>query len=366
VYALGVDGGNVSVTNHGSITGGTDAVHATTTGSGVAFVDNFGSVTGDIVTSTGSTITNEFGATWSLDGSNGFVVSSHLTNAGIIDSNGLSSSLAGLSSLTNTGTIEVQSGSFTLGSTSGISGTGSLKIDAGATLELSSGASSGQTVTFESTTGVLKLDVAQNFHGTIAGFSTAGGTEATSDQLDLANINFNSLTTDTFVNDTLTISDGSNTAVIQFTGTVGSLTVVADGTEINGVAGTSGTLIYDPPATGGTPGTAVGPVVAHDPGPAASSTIVASAPNQTLTGNAVSDTFAFNFAGVGNATVTNFNPTTDVLQFNSQLFANLQAALNATHDDGHGNTIVALDAQDTITLNGIIKAQLHASDFHFV
>ena len=101
------------------------------------------------------------------------------------------------------------------------------------------------------------------------------------------------------------------------------------------------------------------------PAPAATSTIVASAPNQTLTGNAVSDTFAFNFAGVGNATVTNFNPTTDVLQFNSQLFANVQAALNAAHDDGH-NTIIALDAQDTITLNGIIKAQLHASDFHFV
>ena len=98
----------------------------------------------------------------------------------------------------------------------------------------------------------------------------------------------------------------------------------------------------------------------------ASSTIVASGPNQILTGNAASDTFAFNFTGVGHTTVTDFHPATDTLQFSNQLFADLQAALNATHDDGHGNTVVALDGHDTITLNGILKAQLHASDFHFV
>ena len=47
-------------------------------------------------------------------------------------------------------------------------------------------------------------------------------------------------------------------------------------------------------------------------------------------------------------------------------FANAQAALNATADDGHGNTVITLDAHDTITLNGVLKAQLHANDFHFV
>jgi Ca2+-binding RTX toxin-like protein len=111
-----------------------------------------------------------------------------------------------------------------------------------------------------------------------------------------------------------------------------------------------GAYVFDPPAT-------------TQP---ATSTIAATAPNQILTGNAASDTFAFNFTGVGHATVTDFHPSTDTLQFSSQLFANLQAALNATHDDGHGNTVLALDAHDTITLNGILKAQLQASDFHFV
>ena len=127
--------------------------------------------------------------------------------------------------------------------------------------------------------------------------------------------------------------------------------------------GHGGADIVDPPAS---PGQAVDPVVAHDPGPAASETIVASAPNQTLTGAGTSDTFVFNFAGVGHDTVTDFHPGADVLQFLAPMFANAQAALNATHDDGQGNTVVALDAQDTITLTGVLKTQLHVSDFHVV
>ena len=55
-----------------------------------------------------------------------------------------------------------------------------------------------------------------------------------------------------------------------------------------------------------------------------------------------------------------------MLQFKSPIFANALAALNATHDDGLGNTVVAIDSHDTITLAGVLKAQLHASDFHIV
>jgi Ca2+-binding RTX toxin-like protein len=126
--------------------------------------------------------------------------------------------------------------------------------------------------------------------------------------------------------------------------------------------GHGGVNIVDPPAAN----TQVGPVVVHDPGPAASNTIVASAPNQTLTGGGVSDTFVFNFAGVGKDTVTDFHAAADALQFSSSIFANAQAALNATQDDGHGNTVVAIDAQDTITLTAVLKAQLHVADFHVV
>ena len=87
-----------------------------------------------------------------------------------------------------------------------------------------------------------------------------------------------------------------------------------------------------------------------------------------MTGAAASDNFVFNFASVGNDTITNFHAESDALQFESSVFANTQAMLNATKDDGHGNAVITIDGHDSITLTGIQKAQLagHASDFHFV
>ena len=64
--------------------------------------------------------------------------------------------------------------------------------------------------------------------------------------------------------------------------------------------------------------------------------------------------------------MTDFHPAIDSLQFSNPIFANAQAAFNATQDDGHGNTVVAIDAHDTITLSGVLKAQLHVGDFHVV
>ena len=65
--------------------------------------------------------------------------------------------------------------------------------------------------------------------------------------------------------------------------------------------------------------------------------------------------------------MTDFHPLSDILQFNGSIFGNAPAALNATQDDGHGNTVIAIDRPtDTVTLTGVLKAQLHASDFHFV
>jgi Ca2+-binding RTX toxin-like protein len=104
----------------------------------------------------------------------------------------------------------------------------------------------------------------------------------------------------------------------------------------------------------------------HDPGPAPIDTIAASAPNQTLSGSAANENFVFNFAEVGHATVADFHPEADTLQFSQQVFADAMAVFNATQDDGHGNSVITIDAHDTITLSGVLKAQLHASDFHTI
>ena len=162
--------------------------------------------------------------------------------------------------------------------------------------------------------------------------------------------------------DVVDVAGFDASAAVSYSGSKSGGTVTiseADHTSVHLKVGANSTDWSAPIADGD------GGILIHDTAPA-SSTIVASGPNQILTGNAASDTFVFNFADVGHTTVTDFHPATDTLQFSSHLFANLQTALNATHDDGHGDTVIALDAHDTITLHGILKAQLQASDFHFV
>ncbi len=176
VAALGYDGGDVSITNNGTITGTTDAVIAMTTSTGTAVIDNFGHLVGNAA-GYNATFTNEIGSDWSLNGgASVFTGVSTLANAGLIDSNGVSA-ISGLSNLTNTGTIEVQSGSLTLGEP--VTGGGTVVIY-GATMEF--GGASDANVLFTSTaSGTLKLDDASHFTGTVTGF-------AFGDTIDLAGI----------------------------------------------------------------------------------------------------------------------------------------------------------------------------------
>ena len=243
---------------------------------------------------------------------------------------------------------------------------GLVTIDSGKTLDIA--AASTATVTFTNstgTTGELVLDNSKAFAGQIVGFA-GDGSISNSDLIDLGDVNFADVATNktTYINNgngtgTLTLHDANGLALdsITFAGSyqLANFTIENDGS--------GNTLIVDPPVSASP---AVSGVVVHDPATPASSTIVASAPNQTLSGLAASDTFVFNFAAVGQDTVTNFHPATDTLQFSDTIFANALAALNATHDDGHGNTFIAIDAHDMFTLDGVLKAQLHASDFHVV
>ena len=239
--------------------------------------------------------------------------------------------------------------------------TASNSIADGATYTIS--APSGETVAFAGSTGTLDLVHPSTFSGTISNFTGTAANLSSSDAIDLVGFNAadTTVTSAVYNGDTgitaVTVTDSSGdglSAVLNFSGN--------DPASMFKIGSSSdGAYVFDPPAPANM---AVVPTAVLNP--AATSTIVASGPNQVLTGNAASDSFAFNFTGVGHATVTDFHPATDTLQFSNQLFADLQAALNATHDDGHGNTVVALDGHDTITLNGILKAQLHASDFHFV
>jgi hypothetical protein len=289
-----------------------------------------------------SLVVNDFGATVEIVEGNALTLGGNVTiEAGElqIDSGATLKDIATSASITgifiDNGTIEAAGGKLEIASAVHF-GEGTFKIDAGATLQFDH--ADANNVVFAGS-GELILKDPAHFSGTIF---DSGGSMTSADVVDVAGFD--------------------TSATVSYSGTTshGIVTISeADHTSVHLKVGANSTH-WSAPVTDGDGG-----ILIHDP-PASTSTIVASAPNQILTGNAAGDTFAFNFAGVGHTTVTDFHPVTDMLQFSSDLFANLQTALNATHDDGHGNTVIALDAHDTIALNGIVKAQLHASDFHFV
>jgi hypothetical protein len=78
------------------------------------------------------------------------------------------------------------------------------------------------------------------------------------------------------------------------------------------------------------------------------------------------DTFVF-AANFGHETISNFHPDTDVIEIDHTVFADFQALLAVTHDDGSGNAVITANPNDTITLKNVTVAQLvqHESDFHF-
>jgi hypothetical protein len=100
---------------------------------------------------------------------------------------------------------------------------------------------------------------------------------------------------------------------------------------------------------------------------ASGATVQAISANQVLTGTGHNDTFIFN-STFGDATITNFQPASDVIEIDHSVFANVQALLAATRDDGHGNVVTTVDAHDTITLKDVNLAQLeaHLSGFHII
>ena len=121
---------------------------------------------------------------------------------------------------------------------------GSVTVPAGGGVEIATAASS-TNASFASNTGTLKLDDLQHYTGTVAGL-------VGQDALDLADINYATVQTPTYLNqtssgETVRVTDGTHTANIALLGNY-MASVFTTSPDGNG-----GTNIVDPPILGGQP-----------------------------------------------------------------------------------------------------------------
>jgi T5SS/PEP-CTERM-associated repeat protein len=257
--------GNATVENGGSLTASFLSLASQTGSTGSLTVDGPGSVvtTAGMALGSGSatlTVTHggaiDIGAgTTTVAGAVHIGSSASLGGAGTINGN-----------VVDDGNVTVISG--TLDINGAVSGAGSLTVGTGAHLEFGSTVTSSANVQFQGSTGSIIIDHSAGFAGLISGF-TGDGTLAGSDQIDLKDINYGSGSfSETFdaVHDTLSVSDGTNSTTLHFTGTyvAQNFSFASDGA--------GGTIVYDPPvksssgATGSTPNAGQGPAPAGEPG----------------------------------------------------------------------------------------------------
>ncbi|MES0871798.1 calcium-binding protein, partial [Pseudovibrio sp. SCP19] len=101
-------------------------------------------------------------------------------------------------------------------------------------------------------------------------------------------------------------------------------------------------------------------------GNAGNDTIIGGAGDDFLRGGTGNDIYVFEH-GFGQDKVSDFATgagLNDIIRFDAELFANFTSILAATNDIGE-DTVIKLDDENSITLMGVSKADLHEDDFQF-
>lgn len=237
--------------------------------------------------------------------------------------------------------------------------TGGTAVIAGGTIEFD--AASSVAVMFDNgaggtTYGVLVLIDPSHFTGDISGFAGTAADLAHSDGIDVVGINFNSSQFSDAHDSSagvLTLSDGSNTETLQFTGFKGDINNFPFAVDANG----TGTLITDPP---GLEKSATVSIVSSDTANSAGtqSSSLDVGQNTSVTIGGPGDHFVF-APGISAETVTNFNTqqdTIELVQFaNVQTVQELQSLVTT---DAHGDALINLGHNDSITLPGVTAAEI--------
>ncbi|WP_306577633.1 VCBS domain-containing protein [Bradyrhizobium sp. SRS-191] len=190
---------------------------------GVTFTDASASGAAFNISSSAGTGTVNIAGSYDKVGAGTTAISTALTNTGIIDAEAGTLNLAG--SVSNAGVLKAESGGKLLVS-GNLDGTGAVTVGENGTVEFGGAVAAGQTVSFSSSPGVLKIDAPASFAGSIAGFS------AVSDTIDLAGINYNSGQFSQSFNagtGVLSVSDGVHNASLHFSGPTYGFSFASDG-----------------------------------------------------------------------------------------------------------------------------------------
>ena len=92
-------------------------------------------------------------------------------------------------------------------------------------------------------------------------------------------------------------------------------------------------------------------------------TLIGGNGNDHLTGGEGADNFVF-APHFGKDIITDFGRN-DVISFDHSLFDSFADVIAASHREGH-DTVITVDASDTITLKNVLPSELHANDFLIV
>jgi hypothetical protein len=289
-------------------------------------------------------VTNEAGGVISVDGvgSSLSIDSSMFDNSGVVEAtNG--GQLQIEDAVNNSGTGALMANGGTVIVQGAVTGNGTSTISNSGLLDFQSSVSADQGVDFTGA-GTLKIDAPASFGAAINMAHSDPG-----EILDLGGLNSqagDTFTTSTSFNGTLTtltVTDQTQGGTSESVNLVGDFT---GATWTVTVDGSGGARVSDPPAT-------------HPPG--------AQNPAETTTGTMSvsiggpgSDNFIF-APGIGADTIVNFNPQADTIEL--EHFANLQnvqqlAAL--VTPDAHGDAVIELGHNDSITLPGVTQSYLQA------
>lgn len=97
-------------------------------------------------------------------------------------------------------------------------------------------------------------------------------------------------------------------------------------------------------------------------------TLTGTTSSDVITAGEGSDIFVFTDTEIGNDVLTDFKAganSEDVIHFNAARFMNFDEVIAAAQDNGV-DTVISLDANNTVTLKDVVLSDLHSDDFRFV